>query len=255
MKWVLVVVLAALAMLAGWYFSWRATGNEVVDAGASLSSDELVVDEPGLTPQSADDGEEAKSESDSSTPDAIDVRMDDKTGKKAGTFSSPPVIASDVARSRGDVDELNQRIRSADALPAERPYLVNGRLNASESIELMGSEAFGEMFEALARQAYGDFDAQALSEVYGDYVDDLLASEGSYALDRFVCGMRFCVGEALALDSSASWHPLGLYSAQYDGPPMFASVYDTYLGPDGTTWYRFLFTTDPESRGLVFPQP
>ncbi|RFF30242.1 hypothetical protein [Wenzhouxiangella sediminis] len=49
MQWKLMVVLVALPVLAGWYFSWRATGDEVVDAGGALSSDELVVDEPDGT--------------------------------------------------------------------------------------------------------------------------------------------------------------------------------------------------------------
>lgn len=149
--------------------------------------------------------------------------------------------------------ELRRRMRAADALPTERQFLLNDYLRTDATMERVGSGDFAEVMDELAREAYGDFDAQALSDVYGGHVGAMLDAHGGLTLDRLVCGMRLCMGEAIVAAGEVNWQPFHLGLG--DGPPIYALSDGTFTRADGMIVYQFLFTTDPESPGFVIPAP
>lgn len=161
----------------------------------------------------------------------------------------------DDEAARAELADLRDRVRAADALPGERRVLTNSRLDSAEAMELLDSDTFSEAVDEMAWDASRDLDAQALTEIYRDYAARILEAGGEFLLDRLVCGLRVCVGQALALSDEARWELHGLYAAGSDGPPMYASAYHAFVTPDGRTFYRFMFTIDPESRGIVVGTP
>lgn len=180
-------------------------------------------------------------------------RQDDAVGEPDSASSTKRTMRTgDAERSR-----LREAIEAADALPGEGRLLSGGHLDAREARTLLESEAFGETVDEMAWDASRDRDAQALTDLYREYVDRILRAGGGFVLDRIACGLRLCVGQALAIIDEAKWHVHGLYGSELDpnGLPMYASTYNSFVTPDGRTFFRFMFTIDPSSPGIVVGGP
>lgn len=157
----------------------------------------------------------------------------------------------------GDGDRerrLREAARNADALPAERRFLSGHRLDLRTFRDVLGSDDFLDAFHELAADSMADNDALALTDVYADFAEQAFGRHGQFALDRMACGLRMCMGQAVALSDQAIWSLHGLDRLE-GGPPMPASAAGVWIGPNGQRFYQFLFTNDPESRGLVVSGP
>jgi hypothetical protein len=254
MQRTLVVVPVAVAVLSGWYLSQNAgvegssssaAPTEGAAATASRSSlEEDAHDNKASTVDSADPAAHAASVSNRSSSTVPEARERASTRRR------------EVASSRYAVaPDLRERIRAADALPAERRVLSGGRLHLHSTMELIGSDDFSQALDELALEASADIDAKAMSDVYRDYVESVLQAGGEFALDRLACGMRACLGQAFPLVDEADWHRFGLYALRDGGPPMYAVMADRFQGADGNLFYHFVFTIDPESPGMVISSP
>lgn len=247
------VVLVALPVLAGWYFSWHA-GTEpapsvdfIERTGATAPSRSLDKDEQedkAPIVERADRSIGTKRESEPDSFPASEAREQASTQRRE-VVSSRYAVAPD----------LRERIRAADALRAERRVLSGGRLHLHSTMELIGSDDFSQALDELALEASADIDAKAMSDVYRDYVEGVLQAGGEFALDRLACGMRACLGQAIPLVDEADWHRFGLYALRDGGPPMYAAMADHFRGPEGSLFYHFVFTIDPESPGIVVSSP
>lgn len=257
-KWLVVgVMLVILGLFGSWHLFSAADGAAEPVAGAQDAGAESTSTSPTAPARPADRSVESgkveaavrSREADIADRANAAYRRDEGADHDDGTEHPAATSAQEDEALR----ELQERMRAVDALPAERQFLLNDYVRVDATRNMVGSGDFVDVMDELAREAYGDFDAQALSDVYGGYVSGILARRGGFALDRLVCGMRLCMGRAIALSGEADWRPLNLFP--HDGPPMYASVGGTYTGPDGTVFYQFLFTTDPQSPGFVVPSP
>lgn len=247
------VVLVALPVLAGWYFSWRAGTEE-----SALSDDQIERAADAVPRRSLDEDpiDNKAPMVDRADPAATAGEANRSSSRVTGVRERVAAPAGGAASSRHGLDpDLRDRIRAADALPAERRVLSGGRLHLHSTMELIGSDAFSQALDDLALEASADIDAQAMSDVYADYVDGLLQTGGEFALDRLACGMRACLGQAFPLIDEADWHRFGLYALRDGGPPMYAVMADRFQGADGNLFYNFVFTIDPESPGMVISSP
>ena len=247
LKWIGGGAALVVALVAAW--NLYSTGEEPGGSVAGAESASAPSTEPGPNIEDSPDAEGSEPEP---LPSRAETTEHVRAANAVGEAQSPRPAESPVTDDEA-LTELHARLRAADALPAERQFLLNDSLKVEEAMEMVGSGEFEHVLDELAREAYGDFDAQDLSDVYRDYVASILAERGDFALERLVCGMRICMGRAVALESGANWLPLNL--SWRDGPPMYAAADGTFTRPDGTTVYQFLFTTDPESRDFVIPTP
>lgn len=257
-KWFLAAAVLLILTLIG---AWSLFSPDAGDGEASIESGSALPESASSSSSAPEavTGARVSTKSDAAVPGSPGADVADR----AEAAFAPQENAVDEGRqdsapgsSPEDDDalrELHERMRAADALPTERQFLLNDNVKIDATMEMVGSDEFGEVIDELAREAYGDFDAQDLTDVYAGYVNSLIQSRGGFALERLVCGMRICMGQVIALGSEANWQPLNLF--RNDGPPMYASADGTYTRPDGTVVYQFLFTTDPGSRGFVIPTP
>lgn len=250
MKVLSLLAILALAVVLG-VISARFLSVEGVPEEAAVTSQQASKDRH---PESHSEGKQQLALADEGSAQNS-IRVQEPSG--AAAMQSSAQSQNMAEQSVESAERLREEIQDADSLPAERPFL-NGsrRLSLASAQQAFGTEQFGASLERLQQQSFESPAANELSNIYQGYLSQRFAeSGGHFSLNAFACGMRVCMGEAWQMSEEGNWNTNGLYSFGQEGPPMHASIYDSFESDSGQLIYQFLFTTDPDSTGIALPSP
>jgi hypothetical protein len=181
--------------------------------------------------------------------------------RQVGTSPSP--TASVATRQRTSDSRFNSdlraRLAAADALDSEQGLLLNNRVDFSTASQLLPSDddQFQDTVDALHAEMIADALAMEINDIYQSALDEYASLGGhDFRLGQFACGLRVCLGELHSHLENPDWSAwLSGFSQQPGSPPIYVNIGAEIIGPDGFPSYRILISTDPDSRGVVVPNP
>lgn len=129
-------------------------------------------------------------------------------------------------------------------LPAERIFLLNGRMDVDAVRTAIRSDDFDDVLDRLEQQAQTDVLAMEMNQLYRTTLQQQALN---YDLNpgRVACGIRFCTGSIMSSDPAAWERLVDALTGSDDFPLYMFGSHDRQLDP-ALTEHRFFFSIDPE---------
>lgn len=129
-------------------------------------------------------------------------------------------------------------------LPAERSFLLNGRMNVDAVRSTITSDHFDAVLDQFEQQSRSDVLASQMNQLYRSSLEKQ-ALDHDLSPGRVACGIRFCTGSIMSSDPAAWQRLVDALTGSDDFPLYMFGSHDRPV--DSTlTEHRFFFSIDPE---------
>ena len=138
-----------------------------------------------------------------------------------------------------------------DVLPVEEQFLWHGQLDQKAVLSIMASDRFDRLSDALDAQARSSSLASDLTRLYADALNEQWqAADPNVHLGRIACGTTLCIGSAVTANASAWDNWLKRFDAD-PHTPSYTLIEQPIDRDGGAVEHRFIFSTDPDTNGIV----